>query len=234
MTGWNEWETLYFYVVLVQGNGITALINTGPPQDLDPLNAAWIEFAGPRCQLIREDCETPEEILKRAGLAPADITHILLTPLQIYATANITLFPNAQICLSRRGWVEDVLAPVPWVHTPRRFCIADETIKYLLFEATHRMRLLDDEDEICPGIQASWVGTHHRSSILYSIATAEGLVGISDCAFKYRNLEGPALGIGESHEEGYLAYNRIRREIDHFIPLYDPEVLTKYPDGIVA
>jgi hypothetical protein len=70
--------------------------------------------------------------------------------------------------------------------------------------------------------------------MLYSISTAKGTVGISDCAFKYGNVEGQPLGIGESLEEGYRAYSRIRREIQHFIPLYDPEVLTKYPGGVVA
>lgn len=234
MNGWGEWEILYFYMVLIRGGDVTALINTGPPQDLDILNGPWHEFAGPRCELVRESSETPVETLKRVGLAPADITHVLLTPLQLYATANIALFPNAQICMSRRGWIEDILARLPWLHVPRQYCISDATLKYLLFEANDRLRLLEDEDEICPGIRASWVGTHHRSSMLYSISTAKGAVGVSDCAFKYGNVEGHPLGIGESLEEGYRTYRRIRKEIQHFIPLYDPEVLTKYPDGVVA
>jgi glyoxylase-like metal-dependent hydrolase (beta-lactamase superfamily II) len=234
MSGWGEWETLYFYMVLIRGGDIAALINTGPPQDLDILNEHWHEFAGPRCELVRESSETPEETLKRVGLAPPDITHVLLTPLQLYATANIASFPNAQICISRRGWLEDILARPSWIHVPRKYCISDATLKYLLFEANHRLRLLEDGDEICPGILASWVGTHHRSSMLYSISTPKGPVGISDCAFKYGNVEGHPLGIGESLEEGHRAYSRIRREIQHFIPLYDPEVLTRYPDGVVA
>jgi hypothetical protein len=234
MNGWGEWETLYFYTVLIQGPNVNALVNTGPPPNLEILNEGWREFAGSRCELIREDWETPEEILRGVGLQFADITHVLLTPLQLYATANIALFPNAQICMSRRGWIEDIVARLSWVHVPRQFCISDETLRYLLFDASHRLRLLESEDEICPGIRASWVGTHHRSSTLYCIDTAKGVVGISDCAFKYGNIDGHPLGIGESLEEGYAAYARIRNQIQHFIPLYDPEVIERYQNGVVA
>jgi glyoxylase-like metal-dependent hydrolase (beta-lactamase superfamily II) len=234
MTGWGEWETLYFYVFLIRGENITALINTGPPQDLEILNAGWRAFAGPRCQLIREPAESIEEILRVASITAAEVTHILLTPLQLYATANISLFKNAQICILRCGWIDDVVARLPWLHVPRASCISDETLSYLLFEGQARLRLLEEGEEICPGIHASWVGTHHRSSTLYSIQTAKGVVGVSDCAFKYGNLDGHPLGIGESIEEGYEAYKRIRRDIQHFLPLYDPEVLVRYPGGVVA
>jgi glyoxylase-like metal-dependent hydrolase (beta-lactamase superfamily II) len=234
MSGWGEWETLFFYIVLISGEGVNALINTGPPRDLEILNVGWGQFAGPRCQLIREAGETTEEILESAGLGASDITHVLLTPLQLYATANLALFPNAQICMLRRGWTEDIMARPPWLHVSREFCISNETLQYLLFEAKNRMRLLEDGEDICPGINASWVGTHHRSSTLYSIQTAKGTVGVSDCAFKYGNLAGHPLGIGESIEEGYRAYTRIRRDVQHFIPLYDPEVLIRYPGGVVA
>ncbi|HEY4355133.1 MAG TPA: hypothetical protein VGN16_05240, partial [Acidobacteriaceae bacterium] len=194
MEGWTEWETLYFYMVLIAGGNVKAVINTGPPQDLETLNVHWRKFAGPRCQLVRDKSEMPTDILKRVGLNPTDITHVLLTPLQLYATANLGLFSNAQICMSRRGWIEDVLAPQPWVHTPRHLSIADETLRHLLFEDSHRLMLLEDEDQVCPGIQASWVGAHHRSSMLYLVATTKGSVGISDCAFKYPNLFGHPLG----------------------------------------
>jgi glyoxylase-like metal-dependent hydrolase (beta-lactamase superfamily II) len=234
MSGWGEWETLYFYVIVIQSEGINALINTGPPRDLEILNIHWRAFAGERCHLIRESRETPEEILKSAGLTPADITHVLLTPLQLYATANLMLFRNAQICMMRRGWIEDLMARPLWLHVPRELCISDETLNDLIFSSRDRVRLLDDEEDVCPGIHASWVGTHHRSSTLYSIRTAKGLVGVSDCAFKYGNLDGRPLGIGESLEEGYNAYKRIRKEIQHFLPLYDPEVLERYPGGVVA
>ena len=31
MSHWNDWVQLYFWMVVIRGNGKTAIINTGPP-----------------------------------------------------------------------------------------------------------------------------------------------------------------------------------------------------------
>ncbi len=234
MSRFDDWERLAFYMVVVRGPGGTAVINTGPPADLTELNVAWRAFAGERCQFRRTEEQTPSSILKREGLPAEEVDFVLLTPLQAYATANVRMFPNARICMSRRGWIEDIFARPDFVHVPRHLCIPDDILKYLCFEAQDRIRLLDDEDTICPGITAWWAGTHHRSSMVYRIQTERGAVLVGDCAFKYGNLDGHPLGIAESLIEGSKAYARIRREAAHFIPLYDPEVLVRYPGGVVA
>lgn len=75
---------------------------------------------------------------------------------------------------------------------------------------------------------------HHRSSVVYSVDTDKGVVMIGDCAMKYENLDGPPLGIAESLLEASTAYKRIKREASIFLPLYEPEVLVRYPNGIHA
>src|ERR1035437_6255216 len=116
MSHWDQWERLFFQMVLIRGEGHTAIINTGPPADLKQLNDAWGKFAGPRCQLKREEEERPLKALAHMGIDPKDVDFVLLTPLQAYATANINLFPNAEICFSRRGWIEDIIAPLSHLH----------------------------------------------------------------------------------------------------------------------
>jgi hypothetical protein len=234
MSRWQEWETLFFYMAVILGNDTTAIINTGPPPDLTVLNRAWRAFAGERCQMKRSEEERPEAALAKIGIKPDDVNYVLLTPIQAYTTSNIPLFQNATICLSRRGWTEDVVAPLKHAHVPRELFIRDPVLHHLLFEAWDRVRLLDEEDEIRPGMRAWWAGTHHRSSMVYAIETGRGTVMIGDCAFKYGNLDGPPLGIAESLAEADRAYHRIRAEADHFIPLYDPDVLSRYPHGEVA
>lgn len=234
MSHWGAWETLYFYLVLIQDGDYTALVNTGPPADLEQLNAAWQAFAGERCRMIRSEEEKVTALLASAGVSPEQVDYLLLTPLQAYATANIPLFRNATICMSRRGWIEEIVARPSYGHVSRELCIPDEVLKYLMFEAQDRVRLLADKEEICPGIGAWWAGTHHRSSMVYTVDTASGPVMISDCAFKFGNVTGPPLGISESLAEGAAAYERIRSQAAHFIPLYDPEVLVRYPGGVVV
>jgi|ERR1700752_233400 len=235
MSDWEKWEQLYIWALLIQGGGKNILLNTGPPKDLTELNACWSEAVSPRSQMIRQEQERPENVLKKVGLSVDDIDYLLITPLQAYTTGNIHLFKNAQVCLSRRGWIEDFHAPEYEMHIPRRLRIPDDTLHYLDITAPEKLRLLRDEDEVLPGIRAFWAGVHHRSSMAYCIETPKGTAIASDAFFKYRNVEGDhPLGVGESLAECRVTYSRVRKEADIIIPLYDPDVMTRFPEGRIA
>ena len=225
MSNWDTWETLNFWMVVIRGGDKNIIINTGPPRDLTALNAAWKEAIDERSQMVRRDEERPEVALARIGMKPEDIDVVLITPLQAYATGNIHLFRKAQICLSKRGWIEDFHAPKYPMHIPRKLRIPDDVLHYLEIEAPDKLRLLEDEAEILPGIRSFWTGVHHRSSIAYVIETAKGNIVASDSFFKFKNVENMIpLGIMESMDECMLAYQRIKKEADILLPLYDPLV----------
>jgi glyoxylase-like metal-dependent hydrolase (beta-lactamase superfamily II) len=235
MSHWNDWVKLFFWMVVVRGNGKTAIINTGPPADLTELNERWSGGFGERGKLVRQESERPLNALASLDIRPEDVDYVLITPLQIYATANIQHFKNAEVCISKRGWIEDFHAEKFPMHVPRKLRVSDETLQYLVFEANHKLRLLEDEDEILPGLRCFWAGVHHRSSMCYVIDTANGRVAVSDCVFKYQNFEeGEPLGIQESLEEYYVTCARIRRASDIFIPLYEPDVLKRFPGGKIG
>lgn len=235
MSHWNEWVTLYFWMVVIQAEGKTAIINTGPPADLTELNTRWSSGFGDRGKLARAESERPLNALASVGLKPEDVDYVLITPIQIYATANIQLLKNAQVCISKRGWIEDFHAEKFPMHVPKKFRISDETLHYLTFDGHEKLRLLEDEDEILPGLRCFWAGVHHRSSMVYMIQTAKGKVAVSDCVFKFKNIEQmEPLGIQESLEEFHLTCSRIKREADIFLPLYEPDILKRYPGGKIA
>jgi hypothetical protein len=97
------------------------------------------------------------------------------------------------------------------------------------------VRLLADEEEIEPGLSVFWAGVHHRSSLAVSIDTNRGRVIISDCFFKYGNIEsGRYLGVMENMMEADATWARIRKEADLFASIYDPEVFTRHPGGVLA
>jgi hypothetical protein len=234
MSHWDQWLTLYFYMVVIRSGGQIVIVNTGPPIDLAEMNEQWASYAGPRCRMIREPGERPDAALAAIGIQPSDVTHVLITPLQSYATGNIPLFPNAEVCISRRGWIEDFHAPKYPDHASRRTRIPDDVLAYLEIEHPEKVRLLEDGDEVLPGLRAGWVGVHHRSSMAFEADTERGIVVISDAAFHYGNVENlHPLGILESLEECQSAYRRFRKA-DIFVPLYDPAVLSRYPGGLVA
>jgi glyoxylase-like metal-dependent hydrolase (beta-lactamase superfamily II) len=235
MERFSEWTTLQFQAALIRGGDHTILLNTGFPAEIEALAKAWRDFLGEPAVLKRPDEWLIEAHLEKAGLSPDDITHVLITPIQLYATGGLHLFRQADFYVSRRGWIEDIVAPEYPHHIPRQGCISDDHFHWLMGENRGRLILVPDETELLPGLRLRWVGTHHRSSMAVDVDTAAGRVIITDAAFHYANLEeGKPLGIAESIIEAHAAYDWIRRTADLAIPLYDPLVHQRHPGGRVA
>lgn len=234
MSDWDAWYPLWFQVVLIQGDGVNAIVNTGLPPDPTELRDLWVSVLGERGRLRRSPSEQIEAVLESAGLTPADITHVLLTPFQLYTTGNVTLFENAKFCFTKRGWIHyhtthDHPHDGRWTSIPR-----DELV-YLVTEAWDRVRLLEDEDEIVPGLRTWWSGTHHRASMVVEVDGADGVVAISDSFFYYDNVEdGRLLGINENMYEALRTNARVLETAKHIVPLYDPKVFDRYPGGVVS
>ncbi len=52
---WDCWLTLVFHALLVEGDGIRVLVNTGPPDDIAPLNRHVRSVLGARATFVRPD-----------------------------------------------------------------------------------------------------------------------------------------------------------------------------------
>jgi glyoxylase-like metal-dependent hydrolase (beta-lactamase superfamily II) len=235
MERFQDWTTLEFQIGVIQGGGKTVVVNTGFPDDITGIARAWRDYLGERAVLRRPDAWKTGPALRSAGIDPSSVDFVLLTPLQLYTTGNLRLFPNAKICVSQRGWIEDIISPTYPHHVPRSGCISDEDLSWLLGANQANFRLLEDIDEILPGLVCRWAGVHHRSSMLVEAQTARGLAILSDCAFHFANVEEQRpLGIAESIIEAHAVYRDIRARAQHFIPLYDPKVHERYPGGVIA
>lgn len=234
MSAWGEWLPLTFQVVLIEGPGARILVNTGPGPDIEPMNTLWARMLGEKSRMERTRGEFIVDVLASVGLAPADITHVVCTPFQLYTTSNLPLFANAEVCLSKRGWVHfhtthEHPHDVRWNSIPR------DVLGWLVADHWDQVRLLEDEDTVLPGVRTWWAGTHHRASIAVEIDTDAGVVVASDAFFCYANVEqNRMLGISESMAEGLAAYARARRVADHLLPLYDPAVFDRYLGGVIA
>jgi hypothetical protein len=231
----DAWHLLYFYMAVVQGHGKTLILNPGLPADLSEINSVWTAMAGERCRVRRAENERSDSILESIGVAAAAVDYVLVTPFKTFALGDLSLFPNATVCLSQRGWTEQYLArryPLP---DSDPLSIPDDTFERLQRSVPNPVKLLRDEDEIVPGIRAFWVGARDRSSMAFVVNTARGAVVLSDCCFKYENIEQPhPTGIADSLEECLTAYTRMRSEGSIVVPLYDPAVLERFPDGRVG
>jgi hypothetical protein len=229
------WHRLFFYMALVEGQGKTLLLNPGLPDDLSEINSVWTAMAGERCRVRRTEDERTESILEAQGIAPESVDYVLVTPFKTFAVGELALFPKATLCLSQRGWTEQYLArryPLP---EPEPLVIPDNVFERLQRGVPNPVKLLRDEDEIVQGIRSFWVGGRDRSSMAYVVNTARGAVVLSDCCFTYENIERPhPIGVADSLEECLTAYTRMRSEGSTVIPLYDPLVLERFPDGRIG
>ena len=235
-----EWVTLRLQLVLIEGGGIRALVNTALPDDLSMLHAEFPRALmwqpeGVRGGTVRKPEELQRAALKAAGVTPEDITHVILTPIVRYTTDTLDEFPNARICMLKSGWVH-------YMTTHRhphdsRGAFSRDTLVHLVTDWWDRVQLLEDEDEIAPGLRTWFSGVHHRSTLAVEVDTTAGVVSISDSFFVYENIEGPdwhPLGLNESFEEMFATNQRTLRTAQHIIPLYDPRVFERYPGGVIA
>lgn len=234
MSRWDEWLPLDFQAVLIRGNGIVALVNTGPAQDLEPMNRGWESFLGERARFQRKEGEYILEQLERNNVTPEEVTHIFLTPLQLYSVSNILEFPNADYYISKIGW-EHFHTTHSHPHDDRDTSIPPEILKELVGAAWPRVKLLDVEEEIAPGLRTWWTGSHHRASYAVEVDTDNGVVVITDAFFLLENVEEDhPIGICENIYEALAAQERARRDADIILPLYDPKNFERFPGGVVA
>jgi glyoxylase-like metal-dependent hydrolase (beta-lactamase superfamily II) len=189
-------------------------------------------------QLFGDFCVEPGEdttsLLRKEGLAPEQIDTLILTHLHTDHCWNVSLFPNAKLLFSRRGWEA--------IQTPRHPALFPDSIyprsayKDLKEKAWERVVLMDEQQEILPGIASFWVGGHSACSHAVTIQTQKGLVILTgDITFYYANLEeNIPVAYNVNLAECYEGMDRIRSLGGIAVPTHDPEVLKRHPGGVIA
>jgi len=238
MSHWDEVLTLAFNVAVLRDSEHVVLVNTSPPESTaaieDEFPLMRYLHDAPAGDLVRDSGEQLLTGLAGLGLSPEDVTHVLLTPLELYTTGLLHRFPRARIGITRRGWIH-FHTTHEHPHDSRWRSIPRETLVELVTGSWNRVLLLEDEHEVLPGLRTWWAGAHHRESMVCEVDTAVGVVAISDAFFYYENVEqGELLGLNESMAETLAVNARVLRTADHIVPIHDPRVAERYPGGVVA
>jgi glyoxylase-like metal-dependent hydrolase (beta-lactamase superfamily II) len=233
MSDWFVEHDLCFQVALIRGGDVVALVNTGTDEDIS-VHTRGGGFFGEGASMAREEGEFIIDQLAAHGVAPADVTHIVLAPLTQYAAANVNRFPNAQIAISKAGWVH-FHTTHEHPHDDHDTLLPRDLLVYLVADAWPRVRLLEPEDELAPGIRTWDTGGHHRSSLCVEVETARGDVAITDAVFVHGNLDrNHPVGICSNIEEAIVVHRRLIESGATVLPLYDPGNFERFPAGEVA
>jgi hypothetical protein len=87
------------------------------------------------------------------------VTHVVLTPLQLYSVSNVLAFDQAEICQARRGWVH--------FHTTHRH---PPDVRSTSIPPEILVRVVTDAE----GLELWWSDGHGRASLVVEIATKPG------------------------------------------------------------
>ena len=220
-----EKAVMPYYFICLKGNGYTILLDTG----ISPGELAIREITG---------YPTREELLSRINVSPNDIDAIILTHLHGDHFGAPEIYPNCIFYVQRKEfqfWSEDapgfhaILSPPSLKGKPGVYI---ETLQEL--NSQGRVRFLDGDREVYPGIRALWCGAHTPGSQLVSVQTGRGTVlCCADFFYTYRNLEEqipvPVFTNLVEWLKGFREIELMRLPKESIIPGHDSQVMTLFP-----
>jgi glyoxylase-like metal-dependent hydrolase (beta-lactamase superfamily II) len=215
--------SLAYYFWVLRDGGRTILVDTG----FDPRSAAR---RGRTCR------RAPLDALTDLGIAPGDVSTVVVTHLHYDHVGNLAAFPHAELIVPA---AEMAFWTGPLATRPQFAMHVDANTIVALEHATAdgRVRLTDGDEEILDGITAISVGGHSPGQQVTVVSSAVGPVVLtSDAVHLYEELElDRPFAIIHDLERMYTAYDRVRQLAGEpgavVIPGHDPEVLARHGGG---
>jgi glyoxylase-like metal-dependent hydrolase (beta-lactamase superfamily II) len=174
----------------------------------------------------------PDRAIQDAlGIAPEKVTDIIVTHTHWDHADGVDLFPNAAVWIQKAEY-EHYIGPSGEVLS-RGGVDPDDARVLAALKAVGRLRLVDGEQEILPGIRVYLGGKHTFASQYVGVRTAGGtLVIASDNAYLYMNLE-QKLAIAQtldpaSNLAAQARMIEIAGDPRRVVPGHDPEVFTRF------
>jgi len=178
----------------------------------------------------------PVEGLRRIGVEPESVETVVLTHLHYDHTGSVEAFANAELVVQRS---ELEFWTGAEAQQPRHAAVIEaQEIERI---ASSRLRLLDGDGRIAPGIEAICVGGHSPGqTVLVVDAESAPVVIASDAIHYYEELElerpFEVYYDLEAMIEGYRTVRRLAaRPGAALLAGHDPEVMSRFPvieDGL--
>ncbi|MBI3024212.1 MAG: N-acyl homoserine lactonase family protein [Candidatus Tectomicrobia bacterium] len=211
----------FFWLLRPAGRGAPILVDTGFLEG--QCRARYAQF---------EDYRRHRDLLAPFGIGPGDVETVILSHLHWDHFGGVRLFPEARFHLQRRE-LEFWRGPAGG-HAFLRHYLADlEDAAWL--EAEGRLRLLDGDAEIAPGVTVHLVGGHTPGLQVVRVRTEEGWAVLAvDAAYVYRSLESMIPpGIHVRVDEALAALDRVKDLAGRpalIFPGHDAETLARWPE----
>ena len=236
---------------------LRGLLPDAPEGELiDIAMAIWLVRIGDRVILIdtgffREewfarfdvrDFVRPDEALSQMGVAPSDVTDVVISHAHWDHMGGLELFPSAT------AWIQEAeftyYTGAAWQPGGRSGGIDPADVAHLVSRNTSgTLRLIEgDGVEILPGVSVFTGGRHTFASQYVLVGGATPFVLASDNAYLYKNINEGHAGATFEPDDRQANLEAVRRMIElagnpaRVIPGHDAELFRRFPlvaDGVV-
>ncbi len=209
-----------FYVWLLRSPGRLILVDTGFGE----------QAARERDRQLRR---CPIGALASLGVAPGDVTDVVITHLHYDHAGNLGKLPNAVFHIQDAE--VDYATGRCMCHAPLRHAYSVQDVTDLIRHVyADRVRFHSGDADVAPGVRLLLIGGHTKGLQSVKVKTARGWVVLaSDASHYYENMEkAKPFPIVYNVADMLEGHQRLYREADspqHLVPGHDPLVLTRYP-----
>ena len=192
----------------------------------------------------REYLRCPTEGLHEIGVDCERVACVILTHLHYDHVGNLEKFPEATFVVQEEEmafWTGHYAGREHFRHTVE----VEDVIHLVRKNFEGRLRFVDGNEEIVPGIEVYRAGGHSAGLQMVGIETEKGnFILASDATHFYANLEEDRpFSIVHDLSRMYGAFDLVRSLADspaHVVPGHDPRVMERFPaarkglEGVVA
>ena len=221
--GGNNAETYDYalYIWLVLGGDKPILVDAGL-SNIEEMNRGAAHVL--REPITQSRYEGSKDQLRKFGLTPETIGHVLVTHLHFDHVDDLLNYKNAKVYIGKKEWEGASTAAPTWGHGR----IMQE---FSNNPACQQRLVLVEDQQVLPGIESFWVGGHTPGSMAYRVNTAYGKVVLTgDTVSLLANYErNIPPGVYTSYEECLAAMKKIREKADIVLPGHDPAAMDFWP-----
>lgn len=197
--------------------------------DLEEVTRIRLEQGFPSMMRTRPEWHVPAA-LARVGCRPEDVDVVILTHCHYDHVGGNELFTKARFYVHKNE-VPLALAPPPWAAHYLPECA------HHLINVRERLTLLEDEQEVVPGVRAWRAGGHTPGSVVVMVDSDRGPAAImGDVMHDYMNLKHWWPGTSNNYwniDELVRAYQRVGEEARIVLPGHDWRLWDLHPGGRV-
>ena len=221
--GGDETETYDYalYIWLILGGDKPILVDAGLTNVAEMNRGAAHVLREP---ITQEPHESSRAQLRKFGLDPEDIGHILITHMHFDHVDDLPLYTNAKVYVGKKEWEGATGKSPSWGHGPMMHNFLNDP------QCRRRLELVEDE-KVLPGIESFWIGGHTPGSMAYRIHTAHGWAVLTgDTISLLANFErNTPPGVYSNLEECRAAIEKVRAKADVVLASHDPVALEIWP-----